>query len=286
MSSSGAHPWVARARVLALPFLALGAWISAQAAPLPEPLTLEASLALADAPHPDTAAVAADNAARRADQLTLEALTGVPTRFAADDEADRLLILHARQHRRTKILRCYLGVLLADLAATESNEAMAIAYVRMDRARQRHALGQVSDIVLAELTSTYQSVLRKRAVAEAKQRARRSRLALALNRPGELPARLLPPRLPGNQAERPDLEPLQASALEQHTRLGALRLRLQAAEARLSAARKALAAADDDPVEKNSALSRSALLRAAVARHEAELARLRGRLDQVRLTVR
>ena len=199
MSLSGSLR-VARWSVLLSSLLTAGASADEPGAPLPEPLTLSAALSLADAAHPDVALVAADNAGRRAEQLAVAALTGVRARFDPDDAADGMLITHARQHRRTKILRCYLGVLLADLNYALQNEATAIAYVRMDRARQRYALGQVSDITLAERTSHYQSTRRERFTAEAAQRASRSRLALALNRPGELASALIAPRLPGNQA--------------------------------------------------------------------------------------
>lgn len=287
MSLPGIERGIARASILLLSLLAFGAYTAAPGAALPEPLTLAASLSLADTAHPDIAAVEADKAARRAEQLAVEALTGVPARFAADDEADEMLLTHARQHRRTKILRCYLGVLLADLAATRANEAMAIAYVRMDRYRERQALGQVSDIALAERVSHYQSMLRKRYAAEAEQRARRSRLAMALNRPGELAAVLLPPRLPNNQADRPELEGLETRALEHNTRLRALRLRMQAANQRRETARRAAQTVPkSDASPADGALSRERLLSAGVARHEAELARLQGRLERAQLRVR
>ena len=269
--------------------LLLASWAGAgePATPLPEPLTLPAALSMADAAHPDVAAVEADNAARRAEQLALAALTGVAMRFDADDGADEMLLAHARQHRRTKILRCYLGVLLADVTFTLENEAMAMAYVRMNRARERHTLGQVSDIALAELNSRYQAARHQRYAAQAAQRASRSRLALALNRPGELAATLLPPRLPGNHDQRPDFEELQARALKDNTRLLALRLRMQAARRRLETTREALdSAAKVEPEQSDGMISRVRVLQAAVAGHQAELARLQGRLDKLQLNVR
>jgi hypothetical protein len=267
--------------------LASGASASEPGTPLPEPLTLPAALSMADSMHPDVAVVEADNAARRAEQLAVEALTGVATRFDADDRADGMLLEHARQHRRTKILRRYLGVLLADATYTLENEAMTIAYVRMDRTRERHMLGQISDIALAERTSRYQAVRSRRYAAEAKQRASRSRLALALNRPGELATTLLPPRLPGNQAEQPELEEIEARALNDNTRLRALRLRMQAARQRLEATRRAAdSALTGDARESDGMISRERVLSAALAGHQAELARLRGRLDKLQLDVR
>ena len=267
--------------------LASWAYAGEPGTPLPEPLTLPAALSMADSVHPDVAAVEADNAARRAEQLALAALTGVTMRFDADDRADGMLLAHARQHRRTKILRCYLGVLLADLTFTLENEAMVVAYVRVNRARERHTLGQISDIALAEHNSRYQAARHQRYAAQAAQRASRSRLALALNRPGELAATLLPPRLPGNHDQRPDFEEIQAHALNDNTRLQALRLRMQAARRRLEATRDELDSAPKaDPGESDGMISRARVLRAAVAGHQAELARLQGQLDKLQLNVR
>jgi outer membrane protein TolC len=267
--------------------LASWAYAGEPGSPLPEPLTLPAALSMADSTHPDVAVVEADNAARRAQQLAVEALTGVATRFDADDRADGMLLAHARQHRRTKILRCYLGVLLADLTFTLENEAMAMAYVRMNRARERHTLGQVSDIALAERSSRYQAARRQRYAAEAAQRASRSRLALALNRPGELATLLLPPRLPGNHDQRPELEEIEARALNDNTRLQALRLRMQAARQRLEATRKAAdSAPKDEARESDGMISRERLLSAAAAGHQAELVRLQSRLGKLQLDVR
>ena len=278
---------VGRSGLLMLLLPMAGASAGEPGAPLPEPLTLSAALSLADAAHPDVALVAADNAARRADQLAVEALTGTRARFAPDDEADGLLIVHARQHRRTKILRCYLSVLLADLAFALQSEATAIAYVRMDRARQRYALGQVSDIALAERASHYQSMRRKRYAAESAQRASRSRLALALNRPGELASVLIAPRLPGNEATRTALEQLETRALARNTRLRALRLRMGAAHQRLEAARAAASSTPrGDGQDSGATLSPARLLKVAVSRYQAQLAQVQGQLDKTQLGVR
>ena len=286
MSLSG-FARVGRSGSWLLALLMAGANAGEPGVALPEPLSLSAALSLADATHPDVALVAADNAARRADQLAVEVLTGVRARFASDDEADGMLVTHARQHRRTKILRCYLSVLLADLTYALHNEAMAIAYVRMDRARQRYALGQVSDITLAERASHYQSMRRKRYAAESTQRASRSRLALALNRPGELASVLIPPRLPGNETARTAFEQLETRALARNTRLQALRLRMGAARQRLEAARAAAGSAPQgDAQDSGATLSPGHLLKVAVTRYQAQLAQAQGQLDETQLRVR
>lgn len=153
------------------------------------------------------------------------------------------LLVDSRHSRRLDIMRRYFEVLLADLGFARENEAMAVAFVTLDRARDRHELGQISDIELGRLESEYQTVRRERVGAEAAQRASRSRLAIALGRPGELSSRLLFPKLEVNERSLPPLEELEQSALESNPRLRALRAELEGARGRVEAAR-----ADANPV--------------------------------------
>jgi outer membrane protein TolC len=265
-------------------------WARTTAAPLPEPLTLEIALSQADSDHPDLVAVAARQATRRGNQAAAEALTGIPSRFDADDKADEMQTLFARQRRRLKILRCFLGVLRSDFEYARENEAMAIAYVSMDRAARRNSLGQISDIALAERQSRYQAARLTRYAAEAAQRASRSRLALALNRPGELSSLLEPPALGNNAMERPEIEELEARALANNARLQAIRYRLEAAGERLAAAREsasdAKSAAGESAPVGDQIVSRARIVAAAIARREAEVARLRGVLASAEHRVR
>lgn len=142
------------------------------------------------------------------------------------------------QQRRLEIAKAFFEVILADLNFQRENEAMAEAFVDFDRARDRNELGQVSDIDVLELEDAYQAVRLRRYRAEADQRASRARLAQALNRPDELPARLATPRLPGNDSPLPDYERLIEAALRQNPVLLGLRQQLEASRLRVAASRR------------------------------------------------
>jgi len=83
----------------------------------------------------------------------------------------------------------------------------------------------------------YQRVRHQRLQSQNQQRATRSRLALALNRPTDLPAELVMPPLPAVERELPDVELMQERALQHNPRLQALRAQAEAARQRVHAAR-------------------------------------------------
>lgn len=250
-------------------------------AALPDPLTLEHALSLADAPHPDLLDAQARLDLAEAARMAVDAQTGINVgiearaqwvdpsdingdqsnndssaaffmhkrlydfgrtsarRSAAESEIKgrELLYLDAQQRRRIAIMEDFFNVLLADLEYVRDNEAMAVAYVDLDKIRDRHELKQVSDIVLLQAESDYQQTRRRAAESRLRQQTSRARLAETLGRPGELPARLVEPDLAVNNRELPPLEQLTADALANNPVLLALRAQLQAAQERLQAAR-------------------------------------------------
>jgi outer membrane protein TolC len=130
-----------------------------------------------------------------------------------------------------------LDVLRADLEFRVQDEVMAIAYVQMDRARDRQELGQVSDIERLAAETLYQEARSARYQAQAEQRTRRVRLAEALNRPGQLSSALAEPDLQIVGIEPPDLADLSAEVLQNNSYLQALRAGTEAARERLQASR-------------------------------------------------
>ena len=260
---------------------------SARPEPLPEPLTLEQALKLADEPHPDLLTAEASVQAARArlegaqanddldiymegavsyvdppdyslDQsnddhrLTLNVdktlydfgRTSSATDAATRDVASqKLLQVSTRQQRRLEIMRRFFDVVLADLQYYRYNEEMAVEYVALDRLRDRHELGQVSDLALLEKESAYQRVRHLRARSQNQQRISRAQLALALNRPGQLPSTVVPPDLPQITQELPEVEMLQRLALEENPVVNALREQVEASHSRVASAR-----AGDNPV--------------------------------------
>lgn len=150
-------------------------------------------------------------------------------------------LLDTRQTRRLEVMARYFDVLLADLEYARDNEAMSIAFVRLDRGHSRSELGQLSDIELLELENRYQQSRRKLIGSQNRQRSSRSLLALTLNRLDDLPAELEypPPAEPYQQGE---IETLTQRVLDGNPVLQALRAEVESAMQGLRAAE-----AEDNP---------------------------------------
>ena len=215
-------------------------------------------------------------------------------------ESERWLLAEMRHARRLDILRAYFDVLLADLEYGHRNEAMAIAFVTANRARERNALGQVSDIELFERESVYQRVRQARYAAAARQRATRAYLANMLNRPGELSPRLVTPTLVLDRAA-PDHAAIEREALANNRAIKAARARFEAAKHRVletrASDRPVLSAetgtgsrpgdaGDATPAGGTIETPGGGRTRADAAKREAELATAHARLRRVELDVR
>ncbi len=152
-------------------------------------------------------------------------------------EAGQWRVRAARQEQALAIMRAFYDVLLADLAFARDNEAMSVAYVRLDRGRDRHALGQLSDLDLLALENRYEETHRVQLRSAARQRTARSRLALALGRPGELSSELVMPDIEVKAPSDAVFETFWERVREHHPRLRALAAELRAAREALAAAR-------------------------------------------------
>jgi outer membrane protein TolC len=151
-------------------------------------------------------------------------------------------LLEVRQQRRLEVMQYFFDVLLADLEFARDNEALAIDYIRFDRAANRQELGKGSDIEVLELESLYQRSLRRMTASRNKQRLTRSQLAISLNRPNDLPADLVAPQLDFEPLDQ-ELEPLVERVLQGNPRLKSLRAQVEAARRQLQASE-----ASDNPV--------------------------------------
>jgi len=144
-------------------------------------------------------------------------------------------LTHA-QHR-LDVLQHYFDVLLADLAFARDTEAMASAFVSLGRARDRNAIGQVSDIALFELEARYETARGERLRALQMQRRSRAELAEILNRPGRAPAQVLGPPLPFTLPALPELAQLLERVEQQNPELAIRRAEVEVARQRSEAAR-------------------------------------------------
>ena len=158
--------------------------------------------------------------------------------------SEKLLYEESRQQRRLEIMQRYFDVVLADLSFYQYNEAMAVAFIELDKRRDRSELGQVSDIQVLEQEAEYQRFRKQRVASQNRQRMTRARLAYVLGRPGQLPDTVSrPENLPHLLRTLPEVEQLQMQAVQNSHVLRAIRARLSAAQAELKAAR-----AGDNPV--------------------------------------
>jgi outer membrane protein TolC len=141
-----------------------------------------------------------------------------------------------RDNRRIAIMQSYFDVLLSDMESARDNEALALAFIELDRLRDRQELGQASDIAVLEAEAAYQRARYQLAQSESRQRATRARLANLLNRPGMLPSNLQKPALDYRQRELPEFETLVEQAMQRYPEILALRSELEAAQQRTEAA--------------------------------------------------
>ena len=152
-------------------------------------------------------------------------------------EARESAFLDARLRRRLEIMTRFFDVILADLRYAVDTEAMSSAYVAFDRARQRQEFGQVSDVDRLELESYYQQALVTRTQSQKRQASTRLQLALALNRPEELPRNLVRPVLAADEREIPDYAPLYEQARIRNPALRAVHSETAATRTALAAER-------------------------------------------------
>lgn len=138
---------------------------------------------------------------------------------------------------RIGVMKKFLDIILADLAAAGANESMASAFVRFDRAQDNHELGKLSDIDLLRIENIYQTERLKAVKAEGKARSMRQVLALALNRPGQQPSQLAEPELDVNGRVLPDFNTLLETVIQGSRQLTVLDKSLEAAQKKVEQVR-------------------------------------------------
>ena len=246
---------------------------------IPNPLSLEQALALADVAHPDTDLAQASLDSARAGLQRAESFSGLyssldltpqSVRPTTDDSfvndsrarllaqkrlydfgrsrsleesarssvtARELTLRDARQQRRIEVMARFYDVILADMRYAVDNETLAFTYVAFDRGRERQSIGQLSDVALLELESRYQEMLAIRTASQKRQASTRSRLAMALNRPDELPAELVRPAPVAAEREIPEYKHVFEQVRMSNPQLLALRKDVESAHAALGAER-------------------------------------------------
>ncbi len=152
-------------------------------------------------------------------------------------QASEFEVREARQQHILTIMRAFFDVILADLSYARDNEAMTVAFLAWDKARDENELGRFSDVELLRLEADYEEARRQRLITEQSQRLTRSRLAIAMGRPNDLASNLSAPAIDLGQAAEGDFEEFWQRVQAGHPLLRALAMRLEAASDQLASAR-------------------------------------------------
>ncbi|WP_084151583.1 TolC family protein [Thiomicrorhabdus sp. Milos-T2] len=154
-------------------------------------------------------------------------------------EQQKTWLQSVENKQRLNVVKAYLNVLLADFQYRIDNEAMAVEYVGYDKVKDRHAIGQFSDVDLLAAEQEYQAALVKRMQAEQMQLKTRIELANTLGLPNERPDELRFPKLESFETrsiKEISLETLQNQVLANNIQLKTLE---QAQQAQTFALQKA-----------------------------------------------
>ena len=148
----------------------------------------------------------------------------------AEVKHNEILLSDLQAQRRIEITRLFFDVLLADLRFHVEDEIMTSLFGPYDRARERAELGMVSQVDLLRLETEFREALIPRARSDHERRIARIRLAIALNRPNEIPANLVRPKFADLEKELPEYDQLVEAALSNNPKLSALREKVTAAQ--------------------------------------------------------
>jgi len=157
-----------------------------------------------------------------------------------EQQASQANMMYVLANRKLELTEYFFEVILSDLKYAWNNEALAVAYIRYEAVKDRHALSQVSDLELLESENQYLDLLHERNLSEAMQRSSRANLAEGLNRPGELPSNLTMPELGFSQAVLPEYTVLLEKILVNNMQLKLVEHQLAAAEQRMQAEQRQL----------------------------------------------
>lgn len=142
-----------------------------------------------------------------------------------------------RQRYQLEIMKRFLDVILADLRYRVDDEEMTQLYLKYDKIRERSTLGMISPVELAKAENAYREALITRTASDRNIQSSRLMLAIALNRPDELPDELSPPDFSYLTDEVPEREELYQEALKSNPVILAAQKEVIAAQQQLLAQR-------------------------------------------------
>jgi len=137
---------------------------------------------------------------------------------------------------RLNLMKAYFDVILADLTFLRDNEAMSVAYVRLDRLKAKKDLDQVNVLDVAEQTQIYQKERVKYFKSRSAQQTSRAYLAMLMNRPNQLVADMPDPTVL-EKRDIPELEVILKQIMENNPALKLQKRLLSASESKMQQAR-------------------------------------------------
>jgi len=149
--------------------------------------------------------------------------------------SQKYVVLDAKLNHNINITKTFYSVLLADLRYKVDNEEVAQQFVRYNRLRDRYNIGQISELDLLTAENVYREVQNKRIISEKQQHATRQQLALALNRPTELPLELVWPIYQNKLLSVPDFAILYNTALNSNLNIQSLKYKVNSAKSEVKA---------------------------------------------------
>ena len=155
-------------------------------------------------------------------------------------KASEQMVWQQRANYRLQLIKAYFDVLLADMQYRVLDEQMAVVYVGLDQSKDRHQVGEISDVDLAKRNYEYQQILVQRNRAEWAQRQKRMVLANLLGFPKSLPDQLKLPDftlLHKAIVQLPEVDQLIQLGLQRSPELLALQKQVAAQQARVAAAK-------------------------------------------------
>jgi outer membrane protein TolC len=152
--------------------------------------------------------------------------------------SQELIASNIRNQHYLKIMQSYFNVLLVDLQFAAINEEMTSLFLVFDKLRERQSLGMISEVEVSVAEKTYRDAADRRKRIEINQQGFRQRLAIALNRPGDLPGDLIRPKLPQLDRPVPELETLLEKTMKNNLQLASLQHALQSDKQALKAAQQ------------------------------------------------
>ena len=141
------------------------------------------------------------------------------------------------QHHQLEIMKRFFNVLLADLRYAVDDEEMTQRYLKFDKKRERFELGMISNVEVQKAENYYREALIDRTTSDRNIQSSRLMLAIALNRPDELPDELAKPDLSYLTDEVPERETLYQEALKTNPVILAAQREVEAAQQQLVAQR-------------------------------------------------